>query len=257
MRLPPEGPHGKGDSHLFCARGGTRKDGRPLGPSARRVVALLSLITLLVIVGAINRLTKVCEGAFFDHAPFLWKDFWSIFILAPLMAAVLALLLKELGGTGARSICAFVFLVAVMGASMGLNDLTNAMSRAGVPSTSFHDTVAFLDDGLSHWTFFVSFGGISVLMIAAHARNPLPAPMSRAAVVAVVVNALVLAAMLFANMAPEETAVDLAVILVVLAAAVGIRLCARTPLRRLPVSCYFELGFALGLVSSVAAKMLR
>jgi len=257
MSLPPEGAHEKEDSHLFCAPGGTPKDGRSVSLSAPRVVALLSLITLLVIVGAINRLTKVSEAAFFDYAPFLWKDFWSIFILAPLMAAVLALLLKELGGAGTRSICVFVFLVAVMGASMGLHDLTNAMSRAGVPRTAFHETVEFLDDGLSHWTFFVSFAGISVLMIAAQARNPLLAPMSRVAVVAVAANALVLAAMIYANMAPEETTVDLAVILVVLAAAVGIRLRARTPFRRLPVSCYFEFGFALGLVSSVVAKMLR
>jgi len=257
MSLPPEGPHEKGDSHLFCAPGGTPKDGRTVSLSAPRVVALLSLITLLVILGAINRLTKVSEIAFFDYAPFLWKDFWSMFLLAPLMAAVLALLLKELGGTETCSICVFVFLVAVLGASMGLHDLTNAMSRAGVPRTSFHDTVAFLDDGLSHWTFFVSFAGISLLMVSAQARNPLAAPMSPAAVAAVVANSLVLAAMIFANMAPEETAVDLAVILVVLAAVAGIRLRLRTPLRRLPVSCYFEAGFALGLVSSVVAKMLR
>lgn len=230
----------------------------PSGPSARRAIALLTLATLLVIVGAINRLTRISETTFFDLSPFLWKDFWSIFVLAPVMAGVLALQLREFSGTGPCSIFLFVFFAAVMGASMGLHDLTNAMSRPGVARTAFHETIKFLDDGFSHGTFFVSFAGVSLLVIAAQVRTPIKAPMSVAAIVAVMANSLVLAAMIFANMAPEEkTGIDLIVILLVLSAAVGMRLRSRKPLRRLPVSCYFESAFALGLVSSVVAKTLR
>ena len=226
-------------------------------PRAGRTIVFLTLITALVILGAVNRLTEIAGQPFFGLAPFLVKDFLSIFVLAPLMAALLALLLREYGGVGPASMFFFVFLAAVLGASMGLHDFTNAMTRTGVERTGFHDAIVFLDDDLSHWTFFVAYAGLSLMVILAQVRRPLAEPLSRWGIVAVTANALVLAAMTFANLAPEsKTALDLVVVFAVLAAAFAMRLLAKQPLRRLPVSWYFESGFGIALVASIVYKTL-
>jgi len=141
---------------------------------------------------------------------------------------------------------------------MGVHEVTNTLSRAaGRLPEDLAATIAFLDDRFSHHTFFVSFAGVTLSLIAGQLRAPLASAPSAAYVAALSANALFMAALIFANMAFEPTRVDLAVGLSVWVAGTAMWRLHRAPLRRAPVVFCFLWAYGLGFIGAIVYKLAR
>ncbi len=161
------------------------------------------------------------------------------------------------------------FWVSLFAVSMGVHDVTNtlwAAGRNGLPD-SVAETIAFLDDSLSHWVFFAGFAGATLSLVEAQLGSPLELRITWLQLLWVLVNALFLAGAVFANMAFERTRLDIMVgaMTVLMMLVLQVRFCLSTACRNegvvssllhVPVALYFQVAYGIGFVAAVVYKIL-
>src|SRR5262249_36735486 len=145
----------------------------------------------------------------------------------PVASLIASVLLKRWlearvpAGEGWRSARALLTLdlvfmggVYLLAASYGAHEVTNYLHvRFCDGDTSrLCEVIAFNDDSFSHWLFFSGFVVINVVLLALQALARGVRTASRADLALVLLNALFIAAGIFANLAFEETGFDLPVV---------------------------------------------
>lgn len=221
---------------------------------------LLSAQTVVVIFVALNRRTELTTGYVASNEFLRWVDLLNMLVL-PVASLLTSVLLKrwlearvpDIGGwPGARGVLAldltFMLGVYVLAASYGTHEVTNYLNvRFCDGDTSrLCEIIAFNDDEFSHWLFFSGFIVINAVLLALQACATRVPRASRADAALLAVNALFIAAGIFANLAFEELGFDLPVValLFVLAAFAWWRGGNR------PLFVYFTIAFGVGLLAT-------
>ena len=229
-----------------------------------RIPALLAVQSLVVVLVSINRLSRLTLAYVAPNEFLRWVDLHNMLTL-PLVSIIAFYLLKktiEASGQPASARAhlavnlAFIAGVYLLGAGYGDHEVTNYLHArfCGRGDTSpLCRIVVFNDDGLSHWVFFAGFVLVNAALMFLQALFPRRAAIGARDTALIVLNAILIGAGIFANLAFERIGLDLYV--VALLALVAFVLLRR--LGRQPLLVYYATAYGLGLVATGLYKALR
>ncbi|HEX9653352.1 MAG TPA: hypothetical protein VGA99_06555 [bacterium] len=231
--------------------------------SLRRVHLLLAVQSLVVILLSINRLSRLTLGHVADNEFLRWVDLNNMLILPLISVTAFYLLKKQLEyDTVARNrlnhllvSSAFVIGVYLLGAGYGDHEITNYLHVRFCNSSAAVENILcriiiFNDDEFSHWVFFAGFVLINGSMMLIQTLFPHHGLKTKWDVSLLVVNGLVIGLAIFANLAFERIGVDLYIVAMLMALALGL-------LKRYggqPLLIYYGVGYSFGFVATVIFK---
>jgi hypothetical protein len=233
--------------------------------SLARLHWLLLVQSAVVVLVAINRRGDLTTGHVSGNEFFRWVDLLNLLVL-PLISAVAFVLLKwwlaaradrdrQSALTWLVAIdMAFVVGVYVLGAGYGEHEVTNYLNGrycVDGPDSQMCDIIAFHDDEFSHWLFFTGFLIVNVALLAMQWITVPGERLARSTVVLLLLNAVLIAAGIFANLAFEATGFDIPVVAALF--AVSAWLLWRHPDR--PLFVYYAAAYGLGFTATVAYKL--
>ena len=233
---------------------------RPL----RRIHVLLAVQSLLVVGVSINRLGKWTLGYVASNEFLRWVDFHNMLTLPLVSIVAFYLLKKEVEAAGpSRSDrgqlwanVAFVVGVYLLGAGYGDHEVTNYLHSRFCgrgDASPLCRIVAFNDDEFSHWVFFAGFVLVNAALMLLQALFPRREATSGRGTALIALNAVLIGAGIFANLAFERIGLDLWI--VALLALVAFVLLRR--LGRQPLLVYYATAYGIGLVATGLYKALR
>ena len=229
-----------------------------------RIHALLAVQSLVVMLVSINRLSRLTLGYVAPNEFLRWVDLHNMLTL-PLVSILAFYLLKkavEANGTPASARAhlavnvAFVAGIYLLGAGYGDHEVTNYLHSRFCgrgDASPLCRIVVFNDDELSHWVFFAGFVLVNAALMLLQALFPRREAMSGRDSTLIALNAVLIGAGIFANLAFERIGLDLYV--VALLALVAFVLLRR--LGRQPLLVYYATAYGLGLVATGLYKSLR
>jgi len=229
-----------------------------------RIHALLAVQSLVVMLVSINRLSRLTLGYVAPNEFLRWVDLHNMLTL-PLVSILAFYLLKkavEANGTPASARAhlavnvAFVAGIYLLGAGYGDHEVTNYLHSRFCgrgDASPLCRIVVFNDDELSHWVFFAGFVLVNAALMLLQALFPRREAMSGRDSTLIALNAVLIGAGIFANLAFERIGLDLYV--VALLALVAFVLLWR--LGRQPLLVYYATAYGLGLVATGLYKSLR
>ncbi|HXT20915.1 MAG TPA: hypothetical protein VN923_09210 [Thermoanaerobaculia bacterium] len=228
-----------------------------------RIHALLAVQSLVVVLVSINRLSRLTLGYVAPNEFLRWVDLHNMLTL-PLVSIVAFYVLKktvEANGAPASARAhlavnlAFIAGVYLLGAGYGDHEVTNYLHSRFCRSDSgpLCRIVVFNDDEFSHWVFFAGFVLVNAALMLLQALFPRREAMGGRDAALIALNAVLIGAGIFANLAFERIGLDLYVVaLLGLVAFVLLR-----RLGRQPLLVYYATAYGLGLVATGLYKALR
>ncbi len=241
----------------------------PAHPSLSRLHWLLSVQTLVIMLGSLNRLGPWTLGYVAANEFLRWVDFHNMLTL-PLISVTAFYLLKkeiergELGGNGRSTNLdgrplllnlAFILGLYLFAASYGSHETTNYLHTRfclDSPVSDLCRIVIFNDDEFSHWLFFAGFALLNGALMLLQVAYPWPGKVSGRDTAVLTFNALFVALGIFANLGFEEIGLDLLVVLG-LAALSGWLL---WRYGRQPLLVYYAVAYGVGLVSTAVYRLV-
>lgn len=229
-----------------------------------RIHVLLAVQSLVVVLVSINRLSKLTLGYVAPNEFLRWVDLHNMLTL-PLVSIVAFYLLKktvEASGPPASARAhlavnlAFIAGIYLLGAGYGDHEVTNYLHSRFCgrgDASALCRIVVFNDDEFSHWIFFAGFVLVNAALMLLQALFPRREAMGGGDSALIALNAVLIGAGIFANLAFERIGLDLYV--VALLALVAFVLLRR--LGRQPLLVYYATAYGLGLVATGLYKTLR
>jgi hypothetical protein len=231
-----------------------------------RIHALLTVQTLAIVLGSINRLGPWTLGYVAANEFLRWVDLVNMLIIPLISLLALYLVKKQLESNGdAVSINSrrhlalnLIFIVGLylLGASYGDHEVTNYLHArfcADDTSSALCRIVIFNDDEFSHWVFFTGFVMVNAALMFFQVLFPRRGRLSTLDVALLALNALFIGAGIFANLAFEVIGLDLVV--VALLTAVALWLWWRN--RSQPLIVYYSIAYTLGLLATTIYKIVN
>jgi hypothetical protein len=237
-----------------------------VGESRRHTLApihvLLTVQTVVIIFGSINRLTSIFSGYVLPNEFLRWIDLNNMLII-PLVSLVAFYLLKKTleydSATRegrAHRVLNVVFIVGVylLGASYGDHEVTNYLNtRFCDPdaSSTICQIIVFNDDEFSHWLFFAGFVLVNATLLLIQMIFPNRGTVTPRDKALLIVNGLFIGAGIFANLGFEPIGLDLYVVALLAVLAVGLLV------RRgaQPLFVYYSTAYIVGLVATAVVKI--
>jgi len=228
-----------------------------------RIHALLAVQSLVVVLVSINRLSRLTLGYVAPDGFLRWVDLHNMLTL-PLISILAFYLLKktvEAEGPPASARAhlavnlAFIAGVYLLGAGYGDHEVTNYLHSRFCRGDSgpLCRIVVFNDDEFSHWVFFAGFVLVNAALMLLQALFPRREAMGGRDSALIGLNAVLIGAGIFANLAFERIGLDLYVVaLLALVAVVLLR-----KLGRQPLLVYYATAYGIGLVATGLYKALR
>ncbi|HEV8238863.1 MAG TPA: hypothetical protein VGS57_05810 [Thermoanaerobaculia bacterium] len=232
--------------------------------SLARIHVLLTVQSLVVVLVSINRLSRLTLGYVAPNEFLRWVDLHNMLTL-PLISVVAFYLLKKTVESNGRPTSArvhiavnlaFIAGVYLLGAGYGDHEVTNYLHARFCgrgDASPLCRIVVFNDDDFSHWVFFAGFVLVNATLMLLQALFPRREPMNGRDSALIALNAVLIGAGVFANLAFERIGLDLYV--VALLALIAFVLLRR--LGRQPLLVYYAIAYGLGLVGTALYKTLR
>ena len=230
---------------------------------------LLGGQSVIVILLSLNRLSPWTRGVALPHEGLRWVDVTNMLVW-PLVSSALsygALRWIE-GGRGSIWWHGLLLLVSVylLAAGYGNHEVTNYLHQrfcAGdgmgpesrVLDARLCEIVVYNDDDFSHLVFFVGFVGVTLALLVAQAAHPRAGSLPARDRALLGANAVFLGLAVFANLAFEETGLDLPVVLLVAALAAALWRRARRRGDSVPVVAYTLAAYAPSGLAVAVAKL--
>ena len=171
----------------------------------------LAVLMVLLILAGINRLNPLTTQPVGELQWVRWREMIALFLLTPLVTASLWDLKNRVHITGFLE-QVYLSALIILAISMGLHEPTNALSVAArTLPPDISATIIFWDNQLSHYTFFIGFSIVSLLLAYGQLRQPRCSEETPLGLTAITLIGLMIAAIIFRHMAFEPTALDIAV----------------------------------------------
>lgn len=227
----------------------------------KRIHFLLSVQSLVVVLVSINRLGTLTLGYVAPNQFLRWVDFNNMLPL-PLMSLLAFYLLKNhlevsseqspalINGAPRLALSlAFITGAYLLGAGYGDHEITNYLHtrfcEAG-PASDLCRIVIFNDDEFSHWVFFIGFILVNASLMLWQALYPGGDSIMFRDTALLLLNAVFIAAGIFANLAFEQIGLDLYI--VALLAALSLYLLRLKGAQ--PLLVYYSAAYCLGLAAT-------
>jgi hypothetical protein len=242
-------------------------------PKLRTIHLLLSLQTLIIILGSLNRLGSWTLGYVAPNEFLRWVDLLNMLPIPMLTIAVSGVLFFVLAYDNGHHYdrwhkglgLLFLLAVYVFGASYGNHEVTNYLNSRFCIETPLPDgedlcrIVIYNDDEFSHYLFFAAFVAINTILMGMQVLFPHTrlegsgSLLSRRDIALLVFNGLFIALGVMANLAFEEIGLDLVVIVLLALIAVGLL----WRYGRQPLLIYYTVAYWVGLGLTILVKLLR
>lgn len=238
----------------------TTSDTRSSSASLGRLHLLLTVQSVVVVLVAVNRKTGLTIGYTASNEFLRWVDLINLAL--PIASVIAFVLLRRwlesrVAEPRPRSLATLDVVLNVgvylLAAGYGAHEVTNYLHERFCPdlSTAQCAITAFNDDEFSHWVFFAGFLIINVAVLILETYIPRRS-IARRDIALIVVNGLFIAAGVFANLALEETGLDLPVVAVLVVGVVAVWV---TQGWR-PLVPYYLVAYGVGLAGCLAYKAL-
>lgn len=234
-------------------------DSPPIGELHR----LLAGQSLLVVLLSVNRLSSLTLGYALPHEGLRWVDLTNMLVWPLISAALSYATLRwiERGRESrARHGLLFVLSVYLLAAGYGNHEVTNYLHvrfclppAAGVPER-LCEIVVYNDDDFSHLVFFAGFVGVNLALMLAQAAHPRPDALARRDRLLLGLNAGFVGLAVFANLALEDTGLDLPVVGLVALLAAWLLLRARRAGTSVPLVAYSLVAYGPSALAVALAK---
>jgi hypothetical protein len=232
----------------------------------RTIHTLLSVQTLVIILGSINRLTNLTTAYVLPNQFLRWVDLLNMLVI-PLASLLASYLLKRHLETahngGRRDGVAHVWLgiaffvgMYLTAASYGDHEVTNYLHGRFCATDTTSDLcriIIYNDDEFSHYVFFAGFTLVNTTLMFLQVIFPYRGQWRKSDGALIVINSLFIALGIFANLGFEEIGLDLVVVAALAVIALG--LLWRN--RRQPIVLYYAVAYGVGLVATVVVTGLR
>jgi hypothetical protein len=216
--------------------------------------------SILLVLASINRLTDLTAGYAAPNQFLPWRAVIDMLVL-PLASVIAIDLLRRTirtdslaRGERADTMLGLTFTVGVylLAAGYGNHEVTNylRLRYCPEPTDQLCTIIIYNDNHFSHMVFFTGFVLVATSVMLLPVLFPLP-PVTGWQVVPLGINAAVIGAAMFANLAFEEVGIDLAVVAVL--ALIAAALWWRHP--REPLFVYYALAWWSGLLATGIFKL--
>ncbi len=228
----------------------------------RRVHWILSGLSLTIILLSINRLTSLTLGYLQPFEFLRWLDF-NAMIPIPLLSIVLYYLLKREVITKTPLWLGMLLVIGIylFGAGSGDHEVTNYLHgrycEKHLLPISACQIIIYNDDQFSHYIYYLGFISINVALMLLEYKQPQAKAVGKKELMLISVNALVIALGIFANLAFEETGVDIPVFTAVMALALYLLVSRKHDWQKLPVTYYFAFSYTVGVLSTLVYKIIH
>lgn len=236
----------------------TRSTTAVSGSSLSRIHWLLSLQTVVILLGSLNRLGSWTVGYVTANEFLRWVDFHNMLTL-PLISIISFYLLKKeiergemVGNDRFPLLLNLVFMIGlyVLAAGYGNHEITNYLHSRFCLDNELDELcriIIYNDDVFSHWLFFAGFTLLNGALMLLQLVFPLQGQVNGRDTAVLILNALFVALAIFANLGFEEIGVDLYVVLS-LALLSGWLVWRNS---RQPLLIYFSVAYGVGFVLTV------
>lgn len=232
--------------------------------SLNRTHALLTLQTIAIILGSINRLGSLTLGYVAENEFLRWVDFHNMLTVALISLVGFYLLKKHLeydspardGRAHLALNVLFILGVYLLGASYGDHEVTNYLHVRFCLDDASSDLcriVIFNDDEFSHWLFFLGFVLVNGSLLFWQVLFPFRGRVAGRDLALLAGNALFISLGIMANLGFEEIGLDLYV--VVLLTAMSLYLLRRYG--RQPLILYYTIAYVFGLTATLMVRLVR
>lgn len=244
-------------------------------PSLRRVHALLTAQTVIILLLSANRLGDWTLGYVAQNEFLRWVDLHNMLTL-PLASLVAYWLLtshlpdlstrpeRRDAATAAISL-AIVVGVYLLGAGYGDHEITNylhlrfaetqgagADAIGGAGRDALARIIVFNDDSFSHWVFFIGYSLMNGALMLWQTAFPYRERLTRRDAGLIAANGLFIALGIFANLAFEDIGLDLYIV-AGLAALAGALLWRH---RNQPILVYSAVAYIGGFAATALSKLV-
>ncbi len=232
-----------------------------LSVTMRPIHLLLGVQTIVIILLSINRLTTLTTGYVAANEFLRWVDLNNMLILPLVSVVAFYLLKKELeydsparnGGWHLAVNLTFIIGLYLLAAGYGDHEVTNYLHGrfcATDETSPLCRIIIFNDDEFSHWVFFAGFILLNTALMLIQVLFPARTPATPADTTLFITNGLFIGLGIFANLAFEVIGLDLYVVALLTALALGL-LWRRG---RQPLFIYYGTAYTFGLVATALTK---
>ncbi|MCG3208120.1 MAG: hypothetical protein FOGNACKC_01722 [Anaerolineae bacterium] len=232
-----------------------------LSVTMRPIHLLLGVQTIVIILLSINRLTTLTTGYVAANEFLRWVDLNNMLILPLVSVVAFYLLKKELeydsparnGGWHLAVNLTFIIGLYLLAAGYGDHEVTNYLHGrfcATDETSPLCRIIIFNDDEFSHWVFFAGFILLNTALMLIQVLFPARTPATPADTTLFITNGLFIGLGIFANLAFEAIGLDLYVVALLTALALGL-LWRRG---RQPLFIYYGTAYTFGLVATALTK---
>lgn len=232
-----------------------------LSVTMRPIHLLLGVQTIVIILLSINRLTTLTTGYVATNEFLRWVDLNNMLILPLVSVVAFYLLKKELeydsparnGGWHLAVNLTFIIGLYLLAAGYGDHEVTNYLHGrfcATDETSPLCRIIIFNDDEFSHWVFFAGFILLNTALMLIQVLFPARTPATPADTTLFITNGLFIGLGIFANLAFEVIGLDLYVVALLTALALGL-LWRRG---RQPLFIYYGTAYTFGLVATALTK---
>ncbi len=239
----------------------------------RRLHILLTSILLILVLLSVNRLTGFTLVYLPPNEFLRLVDFIALIPITLITIVLYFLLKRDIEESGsAKSTTTpqqllwlnivFIFGVGVYAMSSGDHETANYLNirfcSDDQPSTQLCEIIGYHDDIFSHLLYYAGNMLLTFTILLSETMYPRLRKASRNDMILLSINASLIAAGIFINIAREPTAIDLVAFSTLALLACGLlwRGSKRIGVKRLPVTFYMALAYGLGTVSSLLYKLI-
>jgi hypothetical protein len=226
--------------------------------------ALLAGQSLLVVLLSINRLSTLTLGYALPNEGLRWVDLTNMLVWPFLSVALSYGTLRwiERGRSSAGWHGLLLLLsVYLLAAGYGNHEVTNYLNQrfcaagAAAAPERLCAIVRYNDDDFSHLVFFAGFIGVNLALMLAQAAHPRPGALPGRDLALLAANAACVALAVFANLAFEDTGLDLPVVVLVALLAAWLLWRARQRGQSVPLVVYSLVAYGPSAAAVALAKL--
>jgi hypothetical protein len=234
----------------------------------KRLHYIISGLTLVIVLLSLNRLTRWTLGYLPPHQFLRWVDFNAMLLIPVATAVLYYLLLRNIRGNGrfyaGRAVVwlevLFVAGLVVYGISSGEHETTNYLHGRYCANQMVNPglcaAVAYHDDGFSHLLYYGGIIALTAALLGLERLRPRVAVMRGHDLAILLVNAGLIAAGIFANLAFEPAQLDLWAFGILAVMSVVMLATAKVWVGRLPVTIYLAAAYGVGMVVTSVWKLI-
>ncbi len=226
------------------------------------------LVSLLLL--SLNRLTPFTQGYLQPHEYLRWLDFNAMLPVSILYLIFFWLIKEDVVAHGesdskkANALFAINFIIVIAiyiyGASSGVHEPMNYLNHRFCSDGQIHSTICDIinqnDEGIGHILYYLAAIVLSISVATIEYLYPRKNSANSRDLIYITLNGLLIALGIFANLARDTAPIPMTSFSIIAIVTLFLLSLRRWNIQRLPITFYLALSYTVGVVATVAYKLL-